>query len=149
MLLAIKTSMIMWCNCIKNKMKQESNIELLHKTNMSYHLMRYWVGLWSILEGPGMGVASIRLSVSAHEQKMWAGGEIVNEAKKSRKRERGRACKHLFKYLIQGDCPAHFLQSHFSCQNVKCQNVKRCSVRGFHMLNTFVRLWTRKAKWLM
>lgn len=34
-----------------------------------------------------MGVASIRLSVSAHEQKMRAGGEIVNEAKKSRKRE--------------------------------------------------------------
>ena len=58
MSLAIKTSMIMWCNCIKNNMKQKSNIKLLQKPDMSYHLRRYWVGLWSILEGPLPGSRS-------------------------------------------------------------------------------------------
>ena len=33
--------------------------------------------------------------------------------------------------------------------NVKCQNIKRCIVEGSHMLNMFVRLCAREAKWLM
>ena len=111
----------MWCNCIKNKMKQESNIELLHKTNLSYHLMRYWVGLWSILEGPGMGVASIRLLVSAHEQKMWAGGEIVNEAKKKQEERRGEPVNMFSNTSFKATAPTTSFKgiSHVKMSNVK------------------------------
>ena len=64
-------------------------------------------------------------------------------------REKGRACKHLFKYLNQAHCPPP-PPSPTSCktvsQNVNCQNVKRCGVGGFHMLNMFVRLDTQSQK---
>ena len=54
-------------------------------------------------------------------------------------REKGRASKHLFKYL--NPLPSKPTScDHFSCQNVKCQNVKRCSEGGFHKLKIFVRL---------
>ena len=81
-------------------------------------------------------------AVLADEWKKRASREKANE-RKTEGKERGEPVSTFFKYLNPPTNPWKSWKNRFSCQNVK-----RCGVGEFHLLDMFVRLCAREAKWL-
>ena len=81
-------------------------------------------------------------AVLADERKKRASREKANE-RKTEGKEGAEPVSSFFKYLNPPTNPWASWKNRFSCQNVK-----RCGVGEFHLLDMFVRLCAREAKWL-
>ena len=68
------------------------------------------------------GFRSVQTSEKSERAEKWRTSE-----KRREKMEKGRVCKHLFKYRNQ-PTTTFLVKNRFSCQNVICQNVKKCGV---------------------
>ena len=57
--------------------------------------------------------------------------QMGERTKNGETREKGRTCKHLFKYLS----PNHFQKNRLSCQNRNCQNLRVGGVKLSKLIN--------------
>ena len=86
-------------------------------------------------------VACTRLSVSAEERKRRASSGKANKKRKAG-REKGRACKRLFKYLNQPTTPPTSRKETVYRVKMRCQNV---TIRDFKGLFTW--MWVIRGRW--